>query len=800
MLEQSELNEDMTKLGVGRYRNKIESAKAREAELQTQYGQRLMRASLPKLYEGIKDWQKSLTNPNKARYQIDCLELDPKVIGFISIKAILDSISQKKPLCGVAHYLGARIEDEVRCQFLLDNNPSKGKGIILGAVRRKGEKQKIRHVRSSMKHEADKGLMEGWEKWAHRDKLNMGLQMTELVRVCTGIIEYVYILGSGKKRPTRYVAPTKETMEWIENYNEYKEFIEPFWLPTVELPKNWTNVWDGGYDHDDTSLPKVPFIKTPNMEYLRGIEGALPEPMEACNLIQQTPWSVNETVLSSMQWCWENNLVVGGLPSREHEELPPTPIDFKTNKEANTEWRRMAAKIYRGRVATMSRRLLVTKILYIAEKLVGNRFFYPSHVDFRGRIYNIPAFLGIQGPDISRGLIQFNRPEKIKTDEDVKWLAIQGANTFGNDKFTLDKRVDFAHEYSDTAIKIAKEPTQNLEWTEADEPFQFLAWCIEWATLKNTGKLNSQLPVNMDASNNGLQILSMLMRDEYGAHATNVLDTDKPEDLYRVVSDKVIEKLKEDDTDLAHKWLAFGIDRKLAKRPTMVFPYGGTFYSCRAYVDEWYQDQLKSKKMKNPFTETERYKVTGYLSRHTWNSINEVLDKPTQCMNWLKSVAKLIAKENKGIEWLTPTGFPVVQDYKKTIAQTVTTKIGGTGTHIKWHAESDNISSKKAQQGISPNFVHSLDAAALTKSVIRAHQEGIYDFAMIHDSYGTHANNCDVFSRVLREEYFSIFSVDLLHDFLRQVSIQHPNIEFPEIPAYGNADLTEVLKSTYFFS
>ena len=219
----------------------------------------------------------------------------------------------------------------------------------------------------------------------------------------------------------------------------------------------------------------------------------------------------------------------------------------------------MAAKIYRGRVATMSRRLLVTKILYIAQKLVGNRFFYPSHVDFRGRIYNIPAFLGIQGPDISRGLIQFNRPEKIKTDEDVKWLAIQGANTFGNDKFTLDKRVDFAHEYSDTAIKIAKDPTQNLEWTEADEPFQFLAWCIEWATLKNTGKLNSQLPVNMDASNNGLQILSMLMRDEYGAHATNVTATDVPEDLYRVVYDKVIDKIHEQ----IHTWIDTYIDRQL---------------------------------------------------------------------------------------------------------------------------------------------------------------------------------------------------------------------------------------------
>lgn len=800
MLSQHELNKDMTKLGVGRYQSKVESARQRDAELQTQYGQRLMRGALPKLYKGIEDWQKSITNPNKARYQIDCIPLDPKVIAFISIKAILDSITKKKPLSGVAHNLGARMEDELRCRFLVEANPNKGKGILLGAVKRKGEKQKVRHVRSSMKHETQKGLMEEWKPWAHRDKLNMGLQMTELVRVTTGIIEYVYILGSGKKRPTRYVAPTKETMEWIEKYNDYKEFIEPFWLPTVDLPKNWTNVWDGGYDQSNTYLPKVPFIKSPNMEYLRSIKGALPEPMEACNLIQQTPWTVNTRVLSSMKWCWENNLVVGGLPSRENEDLPPVPIDFKENKEANTEWRRQAAKIYRGRVATMSRRLLVAKILYIADKLAGNRFFYPSQLDFRGRIYNIPAFLGIQGPDISRGLIQFNRPEKIKKDSDVRWLAIQGANTFGNDKLSLDERVNFANHYTKTAIKIASDPTTHLEWTETDEPFQFLAWCFEWAQLHNTGKLNSCLPVNMDASNNGLQILSMLMRDEHGAYSTNVLQTDEPQDLYRVVSDKVIEKLRTENTEIGRKWLSFGIDRKLSKRPTMVFPYGGTFYSCRAYVDEWYQDKLKSKRVTNPFSEMERYTVTGYLSKLTWQSINEVLDKPTQCMTWLKQVAKLIAKTNQGIQWTTPTGFPVQQDYKKTIAQTVTTKLGGQGTHIKWHAESDEISSKKAQQGISPNFVHSLDASALTKSVIKANEEGIYDFAMIHDSYGTHANKCDVFSKVLRESYYELFSVDLLQDFLRQVTIQHPHIDFPEIPTYGNADISQVLQSKYFFS
>ena len=46
-INQQDLNKDMASLGLGRYRQRNESAKARDAELETRYGQRLMRASLP---------------------------------------------------------------------------------------------------------------------------------------------------------------------------------------------------------------------------------------------------------------------------------------------------------------------------------------------------------------------------------------------------------------------------------------------------------------------------------------------------------------------------------------------------------------------------------------------------------------------------------------------------------------------------------------------------------------------------------------------------------------------------------
>ncbi|WP_083467775.1 DNA-directed RNA polymerase [Methylobacterium tarhaniae] len=39
-------------------------------------------------------------------------------------------------------------------------------------------------------------------------------------------------------------------------------------------------------------------------------------------------------------------------------------------------------------------------------------------------------------------------------------------------------------------------------------------------------------------------------------------------------------------------------------------------------------------------------------------------------------------------------------------------------------------------RGIAPNFVHSLDAAALTLSLISAKVRGIAAFTSVHDAYG----------------------------------------------------------------
>ena len=802
-ITQEELNKSMVTLGVGRYRAKIESAKGRDAELETRYGQTLMRGALPKYTTQIEDWLKAVKDyATPARYQIELQLLEPKVIAYIATRAIIDSITKKRPLSQVAIYLGARLEDELRCRFLLENNEKKGSGILLGAKRRKGLNAKVRHVRSSMKQEAEKGLMPEYKKWATRDKANAGLNAVELFRSCTGLIEYNYVLERAGRRPTRFVAPTKELIDWIENYNDDRELIEPFWLPTVELPEPWTNIWSGGYPKDDR-LPSVPFIKTSNMDYLRSIKGGLEESMEAVNHIQQTPWEINAEVKPVLEWAWDNNVAIGDIPNRKDEEFPPIPSDFKTNKEANTNWRRAAAKIYDLNLSTKSRRLLTAKVLHLAKRFEGNRFFFPSNVDWRGRVYNIPSFLNIQNADPSRGLLRFFRSERVKTEEQARWLAIHGANTYGNDKVTLDERVAWAMNYASEAQLIADNPTKQLSWKDADKPWQHLAWCFEWATYTREGRVNTKLPCAQDATNNGLQLLACLTRCEETAYATNAAPTPAPQDIYAVIADRVVSKLRADAATgnvVARKWLDLGVDRKATKRPTMVYPYGGTFYSCRAYIDEWYQDRLRKDRADNPFNEGERYKVTGYLSKFVWQSIQEVFDKPTQCMKYLQGVAKVLTRAGKDVTWTTPSGFPVLQHYTKQTSKSVSTKIAGEATWVNFRDSTDELSVARAKQGISPNFVHSLDAAILTRTVTTANSLGIWDFACIHDSFGTHSPRSQDLADAIRTSASEIFSVDLLREFDDTLRRSDPELEYPELPEYGTFDPTTVKHSQYLFS
>jgi len=102
----------------------------------------------------------------------------------------------------------------------------------------------------------------------------------------------------------------------------------------------------------------------------------------------------------------------------------------------------------------------------------------------------------------------------------------------------------------------------------------------------------SRIPIALDGSCSGIQNLSLAFRDEIGAAAVNILPSDVPSDIYKIVADKSIKVLEQlasrkgtvaqtseeedevSDAELAQWWLDYGMSRKVTKRNCMTFPYG----------------------------------------------------------------------------------------------------------------------------------------------------------------------------------------------------------------------------------
>ena len=126
------------------------------------------------------------------------------------------------------------------------------------------------------------------------------------------------------------------------------------------------------------------------------------------------------------------------------------------------------------------------------------------------------------------------------------------------------------------------------------------------------------------------------------------------------------------------------------------------------------------------------------------------------------------------MKWTTPDEFPVLQAYRLLSPRRVETMLGG-GTILKLsiNEEQPEVDKKAQKQGISPNFVHSLDGCHLRLTVVRALQEGITDFALVHDSFGVHAADTPRFFQIIREALVEMYEeVDVIGAFREEISGQ----------------------------
>jgi DNA-directed RNA polymerase, mitochondrial len=828
---QIKLEEEMTNRGAERYFRDVSKARQAGREDGTAYGQQILASRLDLVAEGIKNWTAAMSvgqAGNNATAYKKTKDMDPHTLAFLTLKNVLAGVSSPRTVQFVGVAIGTAVEDELRFSKIREEERKAYDKLVEGAKKRSAYHYK--HAYAIRR--ADR--VDDWVRWSRTERLHVGLKLLDILMNTLSLVELTH-QKTDKEQSIKYVRPTQETIDWIEKKNDVTSILRPVYEPMVVHPKDWTNPFDGGYI--SSNIKPLKLVKTKNREYLEELRNVdMPIVYEAINALQRTPWQINSQVLKVMIELWESGSTLAGLPSRSGVELPPVPRDIAENDEAKKEYRIAAAKAHVHNLSLAGQRIAFNISLNIAKRYEKfRRIFFPYQMDFRGRIYAVPH-LNPQGSDHQKALLRFANGKPLGT-EGWKWLAVHGSNTAGNDKVSFEARVQWVLDNEEEILAIASNPYDNRGWcsevggVEIDSPWQFLAFCFEWQGYCEHGdEFVSKIPVGLDGSCSGLQHFSCALRDEVGGAAVNLVPSELPQDVYKQVADKVIEMVNEDlvagtedeirhteggeayvkegGKTLAKQWLEFGITRKTTKRSVMTLAYGSKEYG---FKEQLMEDLITPARLaantdlnhRFPFSR-DGYMAATYMAKKIWLAVNQTLVKASEAMKWLQQVASLAASEELPVRWITPIGFPVVQAYPDVEQRKIKTAISGKVVYLTMYREKDRLNRRRQSQGISPNFIHSADAAHLMLTVVRCSQEGVSNFSMIHDSFGTTAGDVETLFRVVRESFVEMYqTVDLLGDFAKEISEQlseKNRDKLPELPAHGSLDISRVVDSRYCFA
>lgn len=841
--KQIELEKRMTQCSIDAYRGDLERNKQAGnfgcTSIATQLISRILDDFTKIIKAYLADYAKGKAVRSTLAADVIGRLQDIDTVAYITAKVILNSMWIKNTTQSLYKAIGQGLEDEYKMRAFKEENSHYYSSIQEDLNRRGAKANRKKNITMGV---FNKRLDFHLDQWTISEKFQTGMILTRLFVESTGLVEFDDRYD--KKKLYRTIVPSKELVSWMESTNEKLEVLQPFFLPMVCPPKEWTGILDGGYI--SPYLKKNKLVKNNNKEYLKKLATAeMPKVYEALNHIQNTAWVINSDVLTVVQELWEIGKAVAELPDREDELLIPYPFpekDTKTDSYTEEEiqvikkWKRDTYEIHKRNVQKRSIRILVAQILKIANQFSKyDKIWFPYQMDFRGRIYPIPVLLQPQGSDLAKGLLKFAEGKKVD-ENSIKWLQIHGANVYGYDKESYEKRIQWVLERHEMFKAYVANPVENQGWTEADKPFQFLAWCFEYVSyLNNPDEFTTHIPIQLDGTCNGLQHYSALLRDPVGGAAVNLTNAEKPNDIYAKVAEKLEEKLnglgrvylqasrdKSDtsstinsgmlcsdifDRSMAKAWLDLGINRKLTKRPVMVLPYGGTILSCREYIGEYLTDNYSPNFLWKHFAVGENptdcvYKVSVWLSKRLWEAIQETLKAATVGMDYLRKISRILTREKQYLEWLTPAGLLVRQAYPTRKHKEVKTELYGSILKVRVNVDDDSkLDSQRQVNGICPNFIHSLDAACLMLYLLKCKNSGINSVMSVHDCYGTLAPDTELSARYLREAFVEIYRQPILEQFTEDVRILcSDTIEFPEIPEKGDLDIEDVLTSNYFFN
>lgn len=773
-----------------------------------------------------KEHNKDITNSNitlgNLRIPKETIEaiadLELPLVALVSLQTTISCVAKQDSLSKIERTLGSTLELEVHSHLMTQWDSVKAK-LVHRIVSKRGtlSNRKTAYKKVS----AHMGFLK--KPWSDKVRTLVGNWLLSCVLETS-----VFCLADD-----RTLCLTEEALSYAESIVSFLLSKHPVLLPILKKPEPWTKATQviQGYVQ--------PLVRTRHDVVTKAIEGAIasnamPKVLSAVNHAQSVAWKLDQQIVDLVQWCYEQNIVVGAIPPRL-DEVPHKASDWESLTETQRKAHRYDAQqvILRNR-GYVGERLMFHHSLAVASYIGDQTFWVQQNLDYRGRMYGMTSFQ-YQDRDYVRGMFRFAHGE-IVANRALFWLMVHVANTgdFGKiSKASFSDRRDWTHEHIDMVHSIARDPKSDLRWLEADKPFQFVSACIELSrTLINPCYI-CHLPVSFDGSCSGIQHLAAMTRDLDTGKLVNLVDQGKPQDIYQTVADLVKAKVTadQDNSEVAHKIANFratpdspkGVTRSLVKRNVMTYAYSSNKFGMAEQLREDTMKPLQLKVSKgelkqHPLSVLREDKVTKelrddegltasiYIAKHTYEAIEAMAVKPAEAMGFLRKIALAYAHEGKPPMWHTPLGFPVVLYKVKGDFSRQELTLHNRGVKVRVQSgtikETATIDKAKVANAIAPGFVHSMDACHLQTVVNSCVNNGINSLALVHDSFGCLPSYADAMREIILECFYEMYKDNnVLLDILQEAKVRLDNTSrLPEAPRMGNLELHQVKDAQYAFA
>jgi DNA-directed RNA polymerase len=847
-----EMEKASVALGIRRYERLVSDPRQSARD---PVGADFLRRTVRKLGDAIHTEQEEICDSRVRRTILDpdllLLSLDSDKLAFIALQTAFEKIARNTSVLGAPTLTELAIEIGHRCCWQRRYEEREGKPRDVAARLLRAGRNQTANAKSKARRHADVVN----EDWSIEDRsTHLGLALVDLLVATEGMFSLTKVHRQGQSY--RVLQLTNRGQEWLESRDRDHRLVAPPVLqPMVHPPKLWSSLAMGGYltNGSEAGL-MLPLVKHRNAARITNAlaQSDLSRVHEAVNALQGTPWRINRDVYKTMQRAWKAGLNLPGLPNRDtlsrvrHQlaDLQQTRPQRNAPTDSWKTYNRSARPLYQERDGLLSDITAFKMRMSTARDfLAADRFWVPWQLDYRGRLYPLPA-LNMQLADSGRALLEF-ADGKLLTQRGRRWLMIHMANLAGIDgidKKPFDDRVRWVERNQADIASFATNPLQvdHRFWREdVDKPWCLLAACGEWLKSRAGTDVgfHSHVPVALDGTCNGLQHLSAMALDRSGGEATNLVPSERPQDIYADVAVILTARLRR-EADHMNGHAAWWLDvitsgrvtpRRLVKHATMCLPYGITPSGVR-------DDLMEQDWMREIGDEwIERDEKARYLATVLLECIGERVKAAPAISRWLEEISDVLAAHDLGFQWMTPAGLPVVVEHRAKHVRRITTKRFGRTVSLTLHVEWEDykpsgrgrirrrlgekegrtlrgaVLPERQRRTIVPNLVHSYDAAHLVAVIRRLYESGLRDFAVVHDSYAVHADAVDSMAAAIREEFVSIYREPVLKNFLSeqiergrsrlgQEGVDALGQLMQRIPVVGDLNLAEVRSSEYMFS